>query len=280
MALKSKKGGRKAIEINFYWCRLPVYSHCLHDTFCCSQDSHILIFTAYIIYMHILHVYRVFLAVHDSSRGKSLTHSVSDIFYFSVFNDYNDYKDNIYYIDYKDYKTTKTTNHCNHYRDSDLDLDLDWGVVIYNQMVTWTAFAILAMFRRRYDVHLRVFRELCLFGADMMCFWGKRQDWKCLLLGNPPTGHGHKRALLIHPRLVHFKLQWGQNLVSDASFLTWHHWNTKNEEGGVGVIGGHSYATAQSRCRRLGKGLRRLRPFHISLHSSHPDATPLTPFFG
>jgi len=39
-------------------------------------------------------------------------------------------------------------NHYNHYRDrdSDLDLDLDWGVVIYNQIVTWTAFAILAMF--------------------------------------------------------------------------------------------------------------------------------------
>ena len=37
--------------------------------------------------------------------------------------------------------------HYNHYRDrdSDLDLDLDWGVVIYNQIVTWTAFAILAM---------------------------------------------------------------------------------------------------------------------------------------
>ena len=64
--------------------------------------------------MHILHVYRVFLVVQDSSIGESLTHSVSDIFYFSVYNDYNDYKD---------YKTTKTTNHCNHYRDSDLDLD-------------------------------------------------------------------------------------------------------------------------------------------------------------
>ena len=50
--------------------------------------------------MHILHVYRVFLAVQDSSIGESLTHSVSDIFYFSVYNDYNDYKD---------YKTTKTT---------------------------------------------------------------------------------------------------------------------------------------------------------------------------
>ena len=38
--------------------------------------------------------------------------------------------------------------HYNHYRDrdSDLDLDWDWGVVIYNQIVTWTAFAILAMF--------------------------------------------------------------------------------------------------------------------------------------
>ena len=38
--------------------------------------------------------------------------------------------------------------HYNHYRDrgSDLDLDLDLGVVIYNQIVTWTAFAILAMF--------------------------------------------------------------------------------------------------------------------------------------
>ena len=134
--------------------------------------------------------------------------------------------------------------------------------------------------RRRYDLLLRVFRVLCLFGADMMCFWGKRQDWKCLLLGNPPTGHGHKRALLIPPRLVHYRLQVGQNLVWGASLLTCHHWNTKNEEGGVGVIGGHSYATAQSRCRRLGKGLRRLRPFHISLQSSHPDATPLTPFFG
>ena len=33
-----------------------------------------------------------------------------------------------------------------HYRDSNLDLDLDWGVVVYNQIVTWTAFAILAMF--------------------------------------------------------------------------------------------------------------------------------------
>ena len=50
--------------------------------------------------MHILHVYRVFLAVQDSSIGDSLTHSVSDIFYFSVYNDYNDFKD---------YKTTKTT---------------------------------------------------------------------------------------------------------------------------------------------------------------------------
>ena len=50
--------------------------------------------------MHILHLYRVFLAVQDSSIGESLTHSVSDIFYFSVYNDYNDYKD---------YKTTKTT---------------------------------------------------------------------------------------------------------------------------------------------------------------------------
>ena len=59
--------------------------------------------------MHILHVYRVFLAVQDSSIGDSLTHSVSDIFYFSVYNDYNDYKDNIDYIDYKDYKTTITT---------------------------------------------------------------------------------------------------------------------------------------------------------------------------
>ena len=51
--------------------------------------------------MHILHVYRVFLAVQDSSIGESLTHSVSDIFYFSIYNDYNDY--------YKDYKTTKTS---------------------------------------------------------------------------------------------------------------------------------------------------------------------------
>ena len=50
--------------------------------------------------MHILHVYRVFLAVQDSSIGDSFTHSVSDIFYFSVYNDYNDFKD---------YKTTKTT---------------------------------------------------------------------------------------------------------------------------------------------------------------------------
>ena len=48
-------------------------------------------------------------------------------------NDNNDYKDYNYYSEYRD-------------RDSYLDLDLDWGVVIYNQIVTWTAFAILAMF--------------------------------------------------------------------------------------------------------------------------------------
>ena len=53
--------------------------------------------------MHILHVYRVFIAVQDSLIGESLTHSVSDIFYFSVYNDYNDFKD------YKTTKTTKTT---------------------------------------------------------------------------------------------------------------------------------------------------------------------------
>ena len=50
-------------------------------------------------------------------------------------NDYNDY-----YNNYNDY------NNNNDYRDSALDLDLDWGVVVYNQIVTWTAFAILAMF--------------------------------------------------------------------------------------------------------------------------------------
>ena len=32
------------------------------------------------------------------------------------------------------------------FHDHQVRLDLDWGVVIYNQMVTWTAFAILAMF--------------------------------------------------------------------------------------------------------------------------------------
>ena len=39
--------------------------------------------------------------------------------------------------------------HYNHYRDrdNDLDLDLDWGIVIYNQIVTWTAFAILDVFK-------------------------------------------------------------------------------------------------------------------------------------
>ena len=46
-------------------------------------------------------------------------------------------------IDYSDYNDC---NNYNDYRDSDLDLDLDWGVVIYNQIVTWTAFAILVMF--------------------------------------------------------------------------------------------------------------------------------------
>ena len=74
----------------------------------------------------------------------------------------------------------------------------------------WRAFESIysIMFvQRRYDLLLRIFRVLCLFGAYMMCFWGKRQDWKCLLLGNPLTGHGHKRILLIPPRLVHYKLQ-------------------------------------------------------------------------
>ena len=58
---------------------------------------------------------------------------VSIAFLISHYNHYNHY--NFY-------------NVYNHYRDrdSDLDLDLDWGVVIYNQIVTWTAFAILAMF--------------------------------------------------------------------------------------------------------------------------------------
>ena len=45
--------------------------------------------------LHSLYNLVVFLAVQDSSIGESLTHSVSDIFYFSVYNDYNDYKDNI-----------------------------------------------------------------------------------------------------------------------------------------------------------------------------------------
>ena len=49
---------------------------------------------------------------------------------------------------YNHYNLYNLYNLYNHYRDkdSDLDLDLDWGVVIYNQIVTWTAFAILAMF--------------------------------------------------------------------------------------------------------------------------------------
>jgi len=41
-------------------------------------------------------------------------------------------------------------NHYNHHRDRDSDLDLDWGVVVYNQIVTWTAFAILAMFSTQF----------------------------------------------------------------------------------------------------------------------------------
>ena len=63
----------------------------------------------------------------------SLTHSLTD--WVSQTFDFSDYHYNHY-------------NHYNHYRDrdSDLDLDIDWGVVIYNQIVTWTAFAILAMF--------------------------------------------------------------------------------------------------------------------------------------
>ena len=83
------------------------------------------------------------------------------------YNDYNDYNYCKYYNYYSVY---------NDYRDSDLDLDLDldwerfsdlvtqltitdklrnlnhdihWGVVIYNQTVTWTALAILAMFEQQ-----------------------------------------------------------------------------------------------------------------------------------
>ena len=77
-----------------------------------------------------------------------------------LINDYNDYNNYNYYIYYnyynyyKDYKDYKDYNYYNDYRDSDLDLDLYWGVVIYNQIVTWTAFAILAMF---YKIEISLF---------------------------------------------------------------------------------------------------------------------------
>ena len=106
-------------------------------------------------------------------------------FWFQRYNTYNDYNEYNEHNDYKDYNDCDDYNHYNHYnhfnhynhykhykdytnyndyRDSRLDLDLErfsdtvdyywqiaklqsWhvGVVIYNQIVTWTAFAI-AMF--------------------------------------------------------------------------------------------------------------------------------------
>ena len=83
-----------------------------------------------------------------------------DTFKDNDYNNYNDYKDYNDYNDYSDY---------NDYRDRDLDLDLDWEWISelvtqltitdklrnlfmtlrssdYNQIVTWTAFAIIAMF--------------------------------------------------------------------------------------------------------------------------------------
>ena len=88
-----------------------------------------------------------------------MTLSLTHWYHIFVCYDYNDYNDD---NDYNDY---------NYYKDSDLDLDWErfselviksdtinyywqiakleswhWGLVIYNQSVTWTAFAILAMF--------------------------------------------------------------------------------------------------------------------------------------
>ena len=85
---------------------------------------------------------------------------------YNDYNDFNDYNDYNYYNDYNNYNDY---NDCNDYRDSDLDWEpfselvtlsdtvdyywqiaklesWHWGAVIYNQIVTWTAFAILAMF--------------------------------------------------------------------------------------------------------------------------------------
>ena len=66
------------------------------------------IYCIYYIYAYITRIQGVF-SCPGQLNSESLTHSVSDIFYFSVYNDYNEYKDNIDYIDYKDYKTTITT---------------------------------------------------------------------------------------------------------------------------------------------------------------------------
>ena len=66
----------------------------------------------------------------------SLTYSLSE-------SDYNHYQD---YNNYNHHNHYNHYNHYNYYRVRDSDLDLDLGVVIYNQIVTWAAFAILAMF--------------------------------------------------------------------------------------------------------------------------------------
>ena len=85
---------------------------------------------------------------------------------YNNYNDYNDHNDYNYYNYYKDYNDYSDDNNYNDYTDSDLDLDWErfgelvtysdtvhyyWQIAnlnpdIYNQIVTWTAFAILAMF--------------------------------------------------------------------------------------------------------------------------------------
>ena len=82
-------------------------------------------------------------------------------------------------------------NHYNHYRDrdSDLDLDLDWGVVIYNQIVTWTAFAILAMFSFHSNFILgkctKQNKVISLFISRCVCgiHW-QRLTWQALIKTN------------------------------------------------------------------------------------------------
>ena len=99
-----------------------------------------------------------------------------------------------------------------------------WGVVIYNQIVTWTVFAILAMFL---SWHGKYPRDIYFRRAELFWYWIKLERDRRYsssnkgLRGTPVIRHNHHNPLLRKKNLDKCKFsKWNTKNCFTHSFVT------------------------------------------------------------